>query len=557
MNGFGAILLAMVVGCARAPEAPPTAVPAAKPAQTSVPAAAAPAATTAPTTAAKPAATSAATAAPASAATAAPAAAAPKGGELVVGKDQEGPGLDPAKNPAQAAIRIFDLMYSRLTRLDVQMRPQPDLAEKWEISPDGKTYVFHLRKGVKFHNGRELTSSDVKYTYERIINPETASIAKSFFDPIDHVDATDPLTVTIVLKTAYTPFLVNTAASWAGIVAKELVEANKGDLNKVDAGSGPFKLQEWTPDTRTVLVRNSDYYVAGQPAVDKITYQIMPEESARIAALRTGNIQFTVLTAAGFDTIKSDASVKAIEGPTLSYFYLGMNVAKPPFDKPQVRQAISYAVDRGEIISSVFRGHARVTGPVPSAMADWAVDTAQFDTYKPNIDKAKQLMSDAGVSNVKTTMSAISSLPAQVDAAQVIRSQLLKIGIDAEVTPLETGVYVDTWKKKGMELMVGGNGSGTNPDRAVCFFFCTDGSANVWNYSNPKVDSAGLEARSAPDQAKAKALYDDAQKIIVNDAPNLFLANQNQFLAYSPKLTNFTPMPDESWQGLITAGLQP
>ena len=300
-----------------------------------------------------------------------------------------------------------------------------------------------------------------------------------------------------------------------------------------------------------------DAFANREPAVDKIIFQIMPEESARIAALRTGNIQFTVLTAAGFDTIKSDTAVKAVEGPTLSYFYLGMNVAKPPFDKPQVRQAISYAVDRGEIISSVFRGHARVTGPVPSAMADWAVDTAQFETYTPNVEKAKQLMADAGVSNVKTTMSAISSLPAQVDAAQVIRSQLLKIGIDAEVTPLETGVYVDTWKKKGMELMVGGNGSGTNPDRAVCFFFCTDGSANVWNYSNPKVDSDGVEARSAPDQARAKSLYDDAQKIIVTDAPNLFLANQNQFLAYSPKLVNFTPMPDESWQGLITAGLQP
>jgi peptide/nickel transport system substrate-binding protein len=546
VNGCSALLLVLVVACARAPEAPPTPTAApqaapAKPAQTSVPAAAAsPSAAAAPAAASKPA-----------------TAAAPTGGELVVGKDQEGPGLDPAKNPASAAIRIFDLMYSRLTRLDAQMRPQPDLAEKWEISPDGKTYVFHLRKGVKFHNGRDLSATDVKYTYERIINPETASIARSFFEPIDHVDATDPLTVTVVLKTAYTPFLVNTAASWAGIVAKEVVETNKGDLNKVDAGSGPFKLQEWTPDTRTVLVRNPDYYVAGQPAVDKITYLIMPEESARIAALRTGNIHFTVLTAAGFDTIKSDPAVKAVEGPTLGYFYLGMNVAKPPFDKPQVRQAISYAVDRNEIISSVFRGHARPTGPVPSAMADWAVDMSQFDTYKPNIDKAKQLMSEAGVSNLKTTMSAISSLPAQVDAAQVIRSQLLKIGIDAEVTPLETGVYVDTWRKKGMELMVGSNGSGTNPDRAVCFFFCTDGSANVWNYSNPKVDSAGLEARSAPDQAKAKSLYDEAQKIIVTDAPNLFLANQNQFLAYSPKLVNFTPMPDESWQSLITAGLQP
>jgi peptide/nickel transport system substrate-binding protein len=550
-------LLATVMACARAPESPPTAAPppttapaaaptAAKPAPTSAPAAAA---TSAPTAAAQPAA-----AAPTAGPTAA--AASPAGGEIVVGKDQEAPGLDPATNPAQAAVRVFDLMYSRLTRLDPQMRPQPDLATNWDISPDGKTYTFHLRQGVKFHNGRELTSADVKYTYERILDPTTASIAQSFFAPIDHVDAPDSYTVVVVLKEANTPFLANTAATWAGIVAKEIVDANNGSLNKVDAGSGPFMLQEWTPDTRTVLVRNPNYYVPGQPAADKITFLIMPDENARIAALRTGNIQFTSLSSAGADTLSSDSSVKVVEGPTLTYTYLGMNVARAPFDKPQVREAISYAVDRNEVINSVFRGHARETGPVPAAMADWASDLGQFDTYTPNLDKAKQLMADAGVSNVKTTMIAMSTLSYQMDAAQVVRAQLLKIGIDAEVQPQEVGVYVDNWKKKNMDLMIGGNSSGTNPDRAVCFFFCTDGSANVWNYSNASVDSAGAEGRTATDQAQAKSVYDNAQKQIINDAPNLFLANQDQFVAYSVKLNNFTLMPDENWPGLITASLQ-
>jgi peptide/nickel transport system substrate-binding protein len=548
-------MMAAAVACARAPESPPTPASAApttsKPAATSVPPAAA-APTSAPIATTAPAA-SAPTTAPA-ATSAAPAR--PAGGQLVVGKDQEAPGLDPAKNPAQGATRVIDLLYSRLTRLDASMRPQPDLATNWDISPDGKTYTFHLRQGVKFHNGRELTSADVKYTYERIIDPNTASIAQSFFAPIDHIDTPDPSTVVVVLKAANTPFLVNTSSVWAGIVAKEIVDANNGDLNKVEAGSGPFMLQEWTPDTQTVLVRNPNYYVPGQPAADKIMFLIMPDENARVAALRTGNIQFTVLSAAGFDTLKSDSSVKAVEGPTLSYAYLGMNVARPPFDKPQVREAISYAVDRNEIINSVFRGHARPTGPVPSAMADWAIDVSQIDTYSPSLDKAKQLMADAGVSNVKTTMIAMSTLSYQVDAAQVIRSQLLKIGIDAEVQPQEVGVYVDNWKKKNMDLMVGGNGSGTNPDRAVCFFFCTDGSANVWNYSNSAVDNAGAEGRTATDQAKAKVLYNDAQKQIIDDAPNLFLANQDQFVAYSPKLNNFTLMPDESWSGLIAASVQ-
>ncbi len=559
MSGLSIVLLAGVLACARAPESPPTSAPAptpaaapttANPAPTSVPASAPTGVPAAATTAATPA-PAATTGATAPAATTGAA-----GGEIVVGKDQEAPGLDPAKNPAQAAIRVFDLMYSRLTRLDTQMRPQPDLATSWDISPDGKTYTFHLRQGVKFHNGRELTSADVKYTYERILDPNTASIAQSFFAPIDHIDTPDPYTVVIVLKEANTPFLVNTAATSAGIVASEIVDANNGDLNKVDAGSGPFMLQEWTPDAQTVLVRNPSYYVPGQPAADKITFLIMPDENARIAALRTGNIQFTVLSAAGYDTLKNDASVKADEGPTLSYAYLGMNVDRAPFDKPQVREAISYAVDRNEIINSVFRGHARPTGPVPSAMSDWAIDLGQFDTYTANLDKAKQLMADAGVSNVKTTMIAMSTLSYQVDAAQVIRSQLLKIGIDAEVEPQEVGVYVDNWKKKNMDLMVGGNGSGTNPDRAVCFFFCSDGSANVWNYANTSVDNDGAQGRVATDQAQAKAVYADAQKQIINDAPNLFLANQDQFVAYSPKLQNFTMMPDETWQGLMTAAVQ-
>ena len=303
---LGALLLVASLACARAPEAPPpTAVPTAAPAK---PTAAAPAATTAPVAAPTTAASAAAK--PAGQTAASPVAAA-RGGELVVGKDQEAPGLDPAKNPASAALRIFDLTYSRLTRLDDQMRPTPDLATSWD-QPDAKTYVFHLRQGVKFHNGRPLTSEDVKYTYERIINPDTASIAKSFFDVIDKIETPDPQTVKITLKEPYAPFLVNTASTWAGIVAKEIVDANNGDLNKVEAGSGPFKLQEWTPQTRAVLVRNPDYYIPNEPALDKITFQIMPEESARIAALRTGNIQFTILTAAGADTLQNDKSVTVV-----------------------------------------------------------------------------------------------------------------------------------------------------------------------------------------------------------------------------------------------------
>jgi peptide/nickel transport system substrate-binding protein len=486
------------------------------------------------------------------------AAAVPRGGELIVGKDQEAPGLDPAKNPASAAIRIFDLLYSRLIRLDNEMRPRPDLAERWRISPNGKIYTFWLRKGVKFHHGRELTSEDVKYTYERILNPATGSIARSFFAAIDVIETPDKYTVRFLLRDPFAPFLVNTASAWAGIVAKEIVEQNRGDLNKVEAGSGPFQLQEWSPENRTVLVRNPDYYVPGQPVVDKVTFLIMREESARIAALRTGRVHLTVLTAAGLDTLKGSSIIKVLSGPTLSYGYLGMNVAREPFDKLKVRQAVSYAVDRREIIDTVYRGHARLTGPVPSAMAGWAIDVSDNPFYKPDINKAKQLMAEAGVPNgFKTTIMAMATIPAQVESAQVIQSQLKRIGIEAEIQPLEVGVYVDNWRRKAMLMMVGGNNGGTNPDRAIAFFFSTRGSANVWNFSDERIDELAARAPTLTSRMAAKQLYDEAQRRVIELAPNLFLANPNDFIGYLPRVRNYKAMPDQTFQYLMETYLAP
>jgi len=473
-----------------------------------------------------------------------------------VGKDQEAPGLDPAKNPASAATQVFDLLYSRLIRLDNQMRPYPDLAEHWG-QPDPKTYIFNLRRGIKFHNGRELTADDIKYTYERILNPETGAIARSFFASIDTIQSLDRYTLKFTLKEPFSPFLVNTSSVWAGVVAKEIVEQNKGDLNRVDAGSGPFKLQEWSPGDRTVLVRNTDYYIPNQPFLDKITFQIMEDESARIAALRAKRIHLTVLTAPGLDTLKGDPNVKVESYPTLSYGYLGMNVAKKPFDNVKVRQAVNYAVDRKEIIDTVYRGHARLTGPIPSAMADWSIDVSRNPFYKADLNTARHLMAEAGLAaGFKTTIMAMATIPSQVESAQVIKSQLQKIGITAEIQPLEVGIYVSNWRQKAMELMVGGNNGGTNPDRAVAFFFSTKGSANVWNFSDAQIDDLAAKAATLGDHAAAKKLYADAQARIIELAPNLFLANPEGFVGYLPSVKNYRSMPDQTFQNLIETSLE-
>jgi peptide/nickel transport system substrate-binding protein len=183
------------------------------------------------------------------------------------------------------------------------------------------------------------------------------------------------------------------------------------------------------------------------------------------------------------------------------------------------------------------------------------VDPAQFASYKPDVNKAKSLMAEAGVTSAKATLQPFPGAP-YAEAAQIVQNQLKQIGLDITIQPVETGQYVDNWTKKNMDLMVGGNGSGTTPDRAVCFFFCTTGSANVWNFSDPQIDDLAVQARQTTDDAKAKQLYSQAETRIVDLAPNLVLANQNQFVAYSKKLTGFKTMPDGTEPYLVQSSIQ-
>jgi peptide/nickel transport system substrate-binding protein len=200
----------------------------------------------------------------------------------------------------------------------------------------------------------------------------------------------------------------------------------------------------------------------------------------------------------------------------------------------------------------VYRGHAKLTGPVPSALAEWAIDVSDNPFYKTDINKAKQLMAEAGVPNgFRTTIMAMATIPSQVESAQVIQSQLKRIGIDAEIQPLEVGVYVDNWRRKAMLMMVGGNNGGTNPDRAVAFFFSTRGTANVWNFSDERIDDLAARAPALTSRVAAKQLYDEAQRRIIELAPNLFLANPNDFIAYLPRVVNYKPMPDQTFQYLM------
>ncbi len=458
---------------------------------------------------------------------------------LKYGTDAEPVGLDPHTVSSTSSIRIFRQIYDTLIDVDTEMNFIPSLAESWE-QPDDLTYIFKLREGVKFHNGREMTAEDVKYSFERVLNPDTAAIGKSYYDSIDSIEAVDTYTVKFTLKEPFAPFMTNLTSLYGAIVPKEVVEEN-GNLMQKACGTGPFMLKEWIPDNKVILEKNPDYFVEGEPRLDAIEYYVMTDESARVAALRTGSVDVIKLPASSIPLVEGNADINILEYQSNDYSYVGFNLDLDKFKDVRVRQAISLAINRQEIIDLVYDGNAKVTGFVPEAMGRWAIDFQAEELYQQNIEKAKQLMAEAGYADGFETTIAVGLLDDINATGEVLQKQLEQIGIKATIQNLESGQYVDAWKNRTHEMMVGRNGAGTDPNRAVAFFFSSTGSANVWGYSNPEVDELCNQGKVTVDEAEREAIYKEAQKLIVNDVPNLFIASPMEYYFARKNVLGFVP----------------
>lgn len=463
---------------------------------------------------------------------------------LKVGNDQEPAGLDPHKVPAHSSIRIYDKVYESLLSLDDNMELQPELATEWE-QPDDKTYIFTLQEGVTFHNGDSFTAEDVKYSFERIMDEETASIAKSYFDKVESIEVMSPTKVKFTLSSAYAPFLSYVASSNAAIVNKNVVEEN-GDLMQVAVGTGPFKFEKWEADNYVELVKNEDYYKEGIPKLDGIKFITMKDEAARLAAIRTGEVHLTTLAPQSIPLAKKNDKLDVKSYQSNEYSYVGFNLNKEPFNNVKVRQAMSLAVNREDMKEIVWKGDAILSGPIPEAMGQWAIDVSEEDMYQQDIEKAKELLAEAGYPDgFETTISTAATYNDMVDTAQLLQQQLEPIGIKADIKQLEWGQYIDTWSNTDHEMLVGRNGAGTDPDRSVAFFFSTEGSANVWGYSNETIDQLSQEGRTTTDTEKRKEIYNEAQHQLIETVPNLFLVSPKKYVVVRNNVEGFTPTAND------------
>jgi peptide/nickel transport system substrate-binding protein len=463
---------------------------------------------------------------------------------LDIATDQSPVGLDPHVATAFSTTMVLSTIYEGLTAIDAGLHVVPALAESWTVSPDGRTYTFRLRANARFHDGKPLTPADVIASVARVRDPRTGSPYASRFAVVARVEADGDHAVTVALSAPSASFL-------AQLASLAIVPAGDTNLAKQPDGTGPFRFKEWQPNTFIALDRNADYWQHGRPALAGLRFDIVPEATTRRLGLTGGSYQFLpVIDAATAAALKTAPGVRLLRTQDLAYSLVGMNVSKPPFDKPAVREALNYALNRMQIVQAAYFGQAAPAGPLSPALQDWALPVSDYPCYRPDPAKAKALLRQAGLTlPVKVTLNVLGSLPLVVNIAQVVQAEANKAGFDITLNVQEAGRFIQDWRAGNFAAFASLNSGGPDPDDYFGRTFQTGGATNVYKYSNPKLDQILTEARAAA-PARRKALYDEAQRMLACDGPVAHLAYGTLFAAERSDVHGFRLNPTRSLLGL-------
>lgn len=440
---------------------------------------------------------------------------------------------------------------------------KPDLAESYEIAPDGKTFTFKLRHGVKFHNGREMTADDVKYTIDRVTNPKTQSPGAGFFGSIKGYDdvaagkaeglsgitVVDPYTVKFELTRPDATFLHVMAINFAHVVPKEEVEKYGADFGKHPVGTGAFKLAEWTLGQRIVFERNPDYWHKGLPHLDKVTFEIGQEPIVALLRLQKGEIDIPGdgIPPAKFQEVMADPEQKArvVVGGQLHTGYVTMNTTMAPFDNVKVRQAVNMAINKDRIVQLINNRAVPANQPLPPSMPGY---DKEFKGYPHDVAKAKALLAEAGhPDGFETQLFAMNTDP-NPRIAQAIQQDLAAVGIKASIQSLAQANVIAAGGDKAGAPMIWSGGMAwiaDFPDPSNFYgpiLGCAGAVPGGWNWSwycNKDLDAKAAEADSVVDPAKAgerdkmwSAIYDK----IMADAPWAPVFNEQRFTMKSARM---------------------
>lgn len=470
---------------------------------------------------------------------------------LTIGYDRDAEILDTIKTAwySDALIYIHDRLISR----DYNFGYQPGLAERWEVSEDGLTWTFYLRKGVKFHDGTDFTAEDVKWTIDTIKDPDTGSPFMGDLEAIKEVEVVDDYTVKMILNYPFPNLLFNLSNTAAGIHPANAYEKYGDDYGKkIVIGTGPYKLQEWIPGDKTVLVKNEEYNWGpewmsnrGPALIDKIVLKVIPDENSRIMELEVGGIDILRNVPEIYvEKLEGNPDITVYKEPATKLGYLAFATDKEPFNDVRVRRALNHALNKEEIIQFVFKGIGEVAyGYLPPALKDEYLEESQDLAYEYDPEKAKQLLAEAGYPNgFEATLSANNSSKSS-KLAEIIQSQLKDVGINAKIQLYDSSSYTDMLKEGKQELFIN---EYSWPNADIIDWFLLSSRFPYPNHSrwiDDKTDEMITYAAQRPTWAERAEAYKDVQRYLIDQAVWAPIYIPMQIIAVRKEVKNFKYHP--------------
>ncbi len=480
--------------------------------------------------------------------------------------------LDPAQAPTVRAISVKMNIFDSLLRLNPKtLELEPGVADAWTISDDKRTITFRLRRGVRFHNGREMVAQDVKYTLERLLAPETASSFARAFDRIVGArefiakEAKDVAGVKILdrYRLSVTNSIVNSTFPLGFtslfIVPREEVERLGREFGQRPVGSGPFVFEAWHRDDNVFLKENPDYW-EGRPHISALEFRIIPDPATAQAEFDTGRLDYMILTDVTYRRYADDPNWKqnVIEVPELFTRHIGLNVTKPPLNDVRVRQAINYAIDKAAMVRTILQGKAFVaTGVFPPSHVAYNRSLKGYD-YDPN--RARDLLTQAGLDGGFDLELHGATSPITGRWLEGFQHYLAAVGIRARIVQEDFGVMLDRAGKGEIPTWVLSHGGGPNcVDYLGPFRSRNVGPAgNRMRYKNDRVDVLIDEAERTFDLRRQVRLCQEAEKLIVGDAPWFFFNYNKAVLVHQPNVRGLVGNPVEmDYQPMQKVWVQP
>jgi peptide/nickel transport system substrate-binding protein len=531
---IGALLAACGGGTSATSTSPPSS------AATSAPGSSASAPTTAPATAGGVSTTGAGSAV----AAAATVPAGKVGGEITVAQSSDATTLDPAKTTATVDSNIYLAVYNRLVDLDEKGAIAPSLAEAWETAPDNLSWTLHLRKGVKFHDGTDFNADAVKTNLERYVDLKLNSPRAGEIPYVTGVTVVDPYTAKVNLSQPYVTFMYAMTGTSGTMVSPAAIQKYGDDLARNPVGTGPFVFKEWIKGDHVAVTRNPNFWKSGLPYLNTINYKGIADTTVILNGMKSGAIQATYgLAAKDVPALRSDPTFQLIVKPSTSVSALRLNLATPPFDKKEVRQALSWAVDRAAIEKAIYfdTGVPANTflGPLNLGYND------QITLYK-GVDtaKAKQLLAAGGQPNGFKFTAQITNTPEGLQLSQAIKSQLEAINVTMDLQLVDGVTLLNNLTAKQFAATFVTYNGGVEPFQGFSRFFSSKSPLNVYAYLNPQFDDLLTKTAGMSDDAARAKLYQQMTAMLSEDCPWVFLRYPAQTELLRKELKGYIYIPD-------------